>query len=515
MMDINLLAEDIVAHGVKRVFGIPGSGETLSLIDALESRGVQFHLSHSEGAGALMAATVGRLSGSAGVSLSIKGPGLTNAIPGIAAAWFEAFPLVHFTEGYPPNAPLSKAHKRMDQAALVGPVTKDTRYLVSGGPGFSKIAAFAQSEVPGPSVVTLAAGGSDADKASFAEVPVVSGDLRSALELVNRAERPLVIAGTLAHRSGLQPLLARLGVPVFSTAATKGIVDECGSNAAGVFTGVGRELTPEYQLLNQSDLIVGIGLTAREALATQPFSAPFLAIEAVETSGTAAFAPTAHVHIDHAEEILTALQRPTWGLEQLAKVVGTLQARMQEGFLPGSIYHAIERRFDRRARIVLDTGYFCTIGEHALRVRDADLCLMSGQGRYMGTGLPMALGAALHDSATPTVAILGDGGIAMHLAEAKLAAQHRLPLLIVLMTDNSFSSIRTRALKDKLTQKPLVMDGKGWTAAFEALGLPAQRAENLAAVEASLAAWRPENGPAFLEIPFAPEPYEAMVAGIR
>ncbi len=515
MMDTNLLSEDIVAHGVKHVFGIPGSGETLSLIDALERRSVQFHLTHSEGAGALMAATVGRLSGSAGVSLSIKGPGLTNAIPGIAAAWFEGFPLVHFTEGFPPNAPQSNAHKRIDQAALVGPVAKDTRYLVSGGPGFSKIAAFARSEVPGPCIVTLASGGTDADKAPFAEAPVAGGDLGAALDLVNNARHPIVIAGTLAHRAGLQLLLARLALPVFSTAAAKGLIDECASNAAGVFTGVGRELTPEHQLLNRADLIIGIGLTAREVLATKPFSARFLAIDAIETPGTAAFVPTGRVHVDHATEILTALQSRIWGLEELAVVVTALQERMQEGFLPGSVFHAIERRFNRRARVVLDTGYFCTVAEHAFRVRDADLCLMSGQGRYMGTGLPMALGATLHDGVTPTVAVLGDGGIAMHLAEAKLAAQHRLPLLIVLMTDNSFSSIRTRALKDKLTQKPLTMDGKGWTAAFDALGLPSHRAETLAAVEAALAAWHPENGPAFLEIPFAPEPYEAMVAGIR
>jgi acetolactate synthase-1/2/3 large subunit len=514
MTDFARLSDDIVAHGVKHVFGIPGSGETLSLIDALETRGVQFHLTHSEGAGALMAATVGRLSHAAGVSLSIKGPGLTNAIPGIAAAWFEGFPLVHFTEGFPPNAPLSMAHKRIDQAALVQPITKDMRYLTQGGPGFSEIAAFARAEEPGPSVVTLA-GKVETDAPAFAEAPAFKSDLQAALKLASSAERPIVIAGTLAHRNQLRDTLASLPFPVFSTAASKGIIDETAENAAGVFTGVGLNLTPESGLLGQADLIVGIGLTAREALATKPFPVPYVAVEAVETPGTAAFAPAARVHIADVAEILTALRPRSWGLENLARIVAALQANMQKGFLPGCVFHAIERRFDRRARVVLDTGYFCTIGEHALRPREANLCLMSGQGRYMGTGLPMALGAALHDPTTPTIVILGDGGIAMHLAEAKLAAQNRLPLLIVLMTDNTFSSIRTRALKHNLTQKPLTMDGKGWTASFDALGLPSHRAETLAATEAALAAWRPENGPAFLEIPFAPEPYEAMVAGIR
>ena len=60
MTDIARLAEEISAHGVRRLFGVPGSGVTLSLIDALEKRGIAFHLTHFEGAGALMAATVGR-----------------------------------------------------------------------------------------------------------------------------------------------------------------------------------------------------------------------------------------------------------------------------------------------------------------------------------------------------------------------------------------------------------------------------------------------------------------------
>jgi acetolactate synthase-1/2/3 large subunit len=127
----------------------------------------------------------------------------------------------------------------------------------------------------------------------------------------------------------------------------------------------------------------------------------------------------------------------------------------------------------------------------------------------------MALGAALHDSNMPTVLVTGDGGVAMYLAEAKLAVQHKLPLLIVLMTDNAFASVRTRAMKEGLTQKPLIMDGKSWVPVLESLGIPGTRAENINAVQDALAAWMRSTGPIFLEIPFEPNAYEAMVAGIR
>ncbi len=514
MTDIGRLAEEITVHGVTRLFGVPGSGVTLSLIDALEKRGIAFQLTHFEGAGALMAATVGRLSGRAGVSLSIKGPGLANAVPGIAAAWFEAYPLVHLAEAFPPGSPISQAHKRMEQAALVAPVTKASRFSAKDGPGFTSMAHFACAEEPGPVLFELAPS-EPASAEALPEIASVREDGTPARELLRNAKRPVVIAGALASRAGLGAALSKLNCPVFSTAAAKSIVDERAANAAGLWTGVGLELTPEYVLLPQADLIIGIGLTAREALRCAPFKAPYLAIEAVETPGTDGFAPAARVGLGDGPVVLDYLSEKAWGLEILRSTLEKLQARMEEGFLPGAVLAAIDHHFQRRLRMVMDTGYFCTIGEHAWRAASADLCLLSGQGRYMGTGLPVALGAALHDSNLPTVLVTGDGGVAMYLAEAKLAVQHKLPLLIVLMTDNAFGSVRTRAIKEGLTQKPLTMDGKSWVPVFASLGIPGTRAENINAVQDALAAWMPSSGPAFLETPFEPDAYEAMVAGIR
>jgi acetolactate synthase I/II/III large subunit len=275
--DIAQLAEEITAHGVTRLFGVPGSGVTLSLIDALEKRGIDFHLTHFEGAGALMAATVGRLSGRAGVSLSIKGPGLTNAVPGLAAAWFEAYPLVHLAEAFAPGSPPSQAHKRLDQAALAGPVTKASRFSAKDGPSFTAMAHFACAEEPGPVLFELAPSAPPKAEA-LPEAVNLRADATQARDLLRRAKKPIVIAGALALRSGLGATLAKLNCPVFSTAAAKGIVDERAANAAGVFTGLGEGYVPEYSMLHRADLIVGIGLTAREVLKVGPFRAPYLAI---------------------------------------------------------------------------------------------------------------------------------------------------------------------------------------------------------------------------------------------
>lgn len=515
MSDVEQLADEIASHGSRMVFGIPGSGATLTLIDALEKRDVAFHLTHFEGAAALMAATAGHLSGRAGVSLSIKGPGLANAIPGLAAAWFENYPLVHIAEASLPDAPPSQAHKRLDQSLLVAAITKGSRYFGEGVGSFSAMSKTALSESPGPLLMNLAPKGVASGVTALDEFRA-AGDCGSALDLVARSANPIVIAGAAAVRARLHQALAVLSCPVFSTAAAKGIVDESTPHAAGVYTGAGLSLTPEATLLPRADLVIGIGLTAKEVLAAKPFACPYLAVDAVESPGSGAFSPTLSIGIDAAGVICEALaSKPAWGIDELQSILARLHERMAERFLPGAIFHGIARHFGRRVRMVMDTGYFCTIGEHAWRSPDPSLCLFSGQGRYMGTGLPMAIGAALCDCTVPTVAVLGDGGIGMYLAEAKLAVRHKLPLLLVLMTDNAFGSIRTRALKDGLTQKPLTMDGRSWVPIFESLGLPSSRATTHQELEQMLGSWNASTGPAFIEIPFDPGEYEAMVKDIR
>lgn len=513
MMDFNGLANDIAAYGIERVFGIPGSGPSLSLIDALEKRGVDFCLTHFEGTGTLMAGTMGRLSGRAGISLSIKGPGFANAVPGLTAAWFESFPVVHLTEAAPPGAPASQAHKRLDHAPLVSGIAKGVRALSERGGSLSEMASWAEAETPGPVVLELA--GSQEPPAPMPAARLTTGKADMILDLIEASQKPLVIAGSLAVRQGWTRRLNSLNIPVFCTAGAKGVVDETLPHAAGVYTGVGGELAPESKVMLQSDLVVSLGLTAREVLGAKPFPCKAVTVEAVETPGVEAFSFLQSSGIDGAMPVLDALHQKNWGLDLLSHVRSRLHSHLENGFLPAQVFQTVDRHFDGRVRAVMDTGYFCTIGEHVWPARRPEWCLLAGQSRYMGTGLPMALSAALHDRSVPTIAFLGDGGVGMYLSEAKIAARYRLPLLFLLMTDNAFGSIRTTAIQKGLTQSPLVMDGASWVGVFSAMGVPGERAENLTAANSVLAHWNPLNGPAFLEIPFDPDAYEAMVKGVR
>ena len=94
MKHLTNLARQIAASGIEHVFGIPGSGPSLYLLNELEKLDVRFHLTHFEGSAALMAGAFGKLGNQSGVAVSIKGPGLTNMLPGLAACGLDAFPVI-------------------------------------------------------------------------------------------------------------------------------------------------------------------------------------------------------------------------------------------------------------------------------------------------------------------------------------------------------------------------------------------------------------------------------------
>ena len=170
-------------------------------------------------------------------------------------------------------------------------------------------------------------------------------------------------------------------------------------------------------------------------------------------------------------------------------------------FMPAEVFRAVEAHYDGRARLVMDTGLFCVIGEHVWRVPSPELHVSSGQGRYMGIGLPQGVASAIHDPGVDTVVFCGDGGIGMFVSELKLAAAERLPLVVVLMSDGGFGTLRGRARKDSLTEQPLTVANPSWRAAVEGLGVPAVEAGSIDEILAALLGKGP--GPLFIENAFS------------
>lgn len=519
MKHLEILARQISARNVSHTFGIPGSGPSLFLLDALEKQGTRFHLTHFEGSAALMAGAIGKLSGRSGVAISIKGPGLTNMLPGLAACALESFPVVSISESYLPETSPEVSHKRFDHDKLLSGIAKYQSGLSKQGPDFDQLAHIAEAEVPGVVHLNIAAKpfANATPDDDLAKRKKNTAQWDKARGLLNQSNHPVLIVGTLATRRNWSEYFSTLALPVFSTAAAKGVVNESLPHAAGVFTGVGGPLSAEKSILPQADLIVAIGLRHNEVLAVKPFGCPAIQVDPLAEDYSFGFQFDAFIEdkASQVEAIFNELSEKQWGLDLIETSGQRLSEKLDaSSFLPGTVYRCIAAHFKNEARLVLDTGDFCTIGEHAWEVPRPELYLAAGQGRYMGVGVPLGIGAAIYDSHVPTVVFTGDGGIGMFVSEIKLAVQHKLPLLLVLLTDSHLGTIRGSALQKGLTQQPTMIPQPSWIKIIEGFGVEAARAENVDEIANSLANWA-RKGPLFLEIPFDADEYQRMTDGIR
>lgn len=108
------------AAGTRAIFGVPGGGSNLDLIEAARGAGLPFILTSTETAGAIAAIAQAEISGAPGACLTGIGPGAASVVNGVACAFLDRVPLVVFTD-----APAGTfEHQRLDQRALLAPVTK-------------------------------------------------------------------------------------------------------------------------------------------------------------------------------------------------------------------------------------------------------------------------------------------------------------------------------------------------------------------------------------------------------
>ena len=516
---ISELAAALVDSGVARAFGVPGSGLSWQLITSLSDRNVPFIGTRHEGAAAIMAGASARQAGSLGCVITIKGPGLANALPGMASNRFEQCPVLSISEAFGPSTPRFRMHKRLDQFALMSPIAKACATLGEPQDSVRVLASIARAEVPGPVHLDLFAE-TDARIEHFAPAggPETARLDAPHVAMLRAARRPVIIAGSLASRREWGARLASLRIPVFTTAAAKGVVDEHLPHAAGVYTGDGKALAPETIVLPEADLVIGLGLRNVEVLVPKKLTAPLLLIDAADGSTADGFGPamTLASASDQAfETVLDELAATEWGMDLVANSVNSLRTHLlQARWLPARALAALERAVPTRTRLVTDTGSFCTVIEHLWRARSSAAFLASANGRYMGTGIPMALGVSLAEPGVPVVCVIGDGGM-MYAAELKLAVERQLPIVFILMSDGRYGSIVAGASTPDLDLRAVTMARPSWLRTADGLGLQSFAARSEDEFERALASWSPSDGPMFIEATFEPESYAAMTAGIR
>lgn len=505
-------------NGGQWAFGITGGGPSLTLIDTLEKAGIAFVTTGHESTAALMAGACARVSQAPALAITIKGPGFTNMLPGLLSNAYEGFPSLSISESYAQDYDSARCHKWLDHGRAAGEFLKDKLFFEPSAEFFQRCWSRARVEYPGPVHIDLGAGTNDAQAT---EDPICCDNLEALVSKLKRSTRPLLIVGSAGLRAPWGAGIRPLNIPIFTTPSAKGLIDERSPNAASVFTGAGKPDTLEKLLLPKTDLLITLGVRAGEILNPVFEAANVLHIDTIPTVERHLFPAkdldeTTHQLSDaEISTLLNCLRDKNWGQE----CIEDGKARLQEianryrwsvvtamntvqASLPGATH-------------MLDTGNFAVLGEHFLTASTPNCVLGTPNGRYMGAALGHALGASFAAPDTPVVLWVGDGGLRSLAGELALAADYDRKLLVLVMKDGYFGSIRGGALANQLSQKPVTLSKRSFAHLAEALGMASGVVNNEVELRNRLEAWGKNPQPTLLECILDPDQYIELTSAIR
>ncbi len=498
-------------HGVKHLFGVPGGGSSLALIEAAGRTGIEFVLTRTETAAALMGAVSGELGTAPGVVLTGIGPGAASAVNGVAYASLERAPLLLFTDG-----PASSQHQGFDQSALFSPISK-TSLQLKPHTAVADIEAAIQTawRVPqGPVHINLSAEDAMAritpqQHLVSTESPTLSPDpeqLTQAAGMLNDCRRPIIIAGLDSRRCGgpgaLRSLAQSLACPVLLTYKAKGVMADTAPNMAGLFTGA----RPEADCLEQADLIVLFGLDPVEIIpGSWPGNAPILDLCTVETH-TYPVSPQCRIQgpLNESTALLqAAMDKKDWALTDIAQMRAALHARMAlagSGHTVATVLKELIKTAPEDCRLCVDAGAHMFSAMNLWPASNAFDVLKSNGLSTMGFALPAAIASALQDPQRPVVALTGDGGLLMCLTELTTAISHSCRLLVLVINDAALSLIDIKQQRQQQPSCGVRYAAVDFAAVAAALGCDAWRIESNEDLTPALSAAFACGGPALVDV---------------
>jgi len=462
----------LVREGVDVVFGYPG-GAILPAYDALLEYPIRHVLVRHEQGAAHMADGFARASGRVGVAVATSGPGATNLTTGIATAMLDSSPTVFITGQVSSTVLGTDAFQEVDVQGITLPITKHN-FLVTDVKDIARTIreafVIARSGRPGPVLVDICKDAQQA-KAEFhypqkVHLPGLneppspdSEELAKALELISKAERPLILAGAGVLRSGasnvLREFVDKTGIPVALTLLGIGGFPQSHPLCLGMMGMHGEAWV--NRAIQEADLLLAFGMRFDDRV----------------TGNLKTYAPNAkkiHVEIDRSEigknvkvdvainaDLRAALQAllPQLTAPSDAQWIDTVNAWRKDArqhdilhvpdggkLFAAHVMNDIWKATGGNAIVVTDVGQH-QMWEAQYYKHDAPNTLITSGGLgTMGFALPAAIGAKFGKPDAEVWAIAGDGGFQMTQAELTTLRQEGLNVNIAVINNGYLGMVR-------------------------------------------------------------------------
>ncbi len=468
-----IIWEVLTREGVEVVFGYPG-GAILPAYDAMLNYDIRHVLTRHEQGAAHAADGYARASGKVGVAMATSGPGATNLVTGIATAMMDSSPMVCITGQVASAAIGSDAFQETDVTGVTLPITKHN-YLVTNpeevGPAIREAFYIARSGRPGPVLVDIT---KDAQQKSAdwewddtpVQLPGYRPDLRAlpreyerAIDMINSAERPVILAGHGVIMSGAMDIVrhfaVKANIPIAMTLLGLGGIPASHPLNLGMMGMHGEAWV--NTAIQESDLLLAFGMRFDDRV----------------TGNVRTYAPRARkIHIDiDPTEINKVVEVDVGIVGDLRATIETLMPDVEEGdreewlayidMLKGdSAVRDIQRLPESEhlyaAHVINDLWHYTEgkavivtdVGQHQMweaqyyRHEKPRTLITSGGLGTMGFGLPAAIGAKFARPDEEVWAIVGDGGFQMTQAELSTCAQEGLKVNVAIINNNFLGMVR-------------------------------------------------------------------------
>ena len=503
--------------GIEVAFGIPGV-HTLELYRGLAGSGVRAVLVRHEQGAAFAADGYARATGRPALCCVITGPGLTNAATGIGQAYSDSVPMLVLAS-VNQSTTLGKGygdlHELTDQLALARVLTGSAQSVRSA------------ADVPGAVARALSALSSSRSRPVYIEIPIDvleqpveaawslpdlpgrprhdPADVERAAVALSTAERPVVIVGggAVDASAEVRTLVARLGAPVLSTTAGKGIVAESDPLCAGALLGFGEG--QRFLATRDCALVLGSELAETDCYVDHlDLPATIVRVDIDPGKLADAYPATVAVLGDVGPFAAALAERVTPRAGDGASASG-LRAEVEAARDALAQQHvrvlaAIRAALPAEARVYSDMTQIGYTAADALRFDLPRRFLHPCGFGTLGYSLPAAIGGLLGDPGTPTAALIGDAGLLFTVSELATAVQLELPIVVLLWNNDALGQIHGDMIARSIPEISVLPRNPDYPMLARAFGAEAETPASLGEVGPAIERALARSGPTVIEL---------------